>query len=138
MKPKTYNPQQLLASLLEVERILVRALKLHCPDQRIYISEDIDKAIEDFLQLRDLNESVVNYLPTQLALLYLYRETEKTIALVVESNNLRAYHDFGRHLEKLKAVNQDRKSKVRLWEMLFLILLGGLIGGVMMYLFLAK
>ncbi len=129
MKPNTYNPKELLNSLLEIEEKLLRTLTLNCPDQRIYISEDIDKAMEDFLQLRDDKEDALGFHPSHLALLYLCRETEKTIDIVVEANNLKAYRDYGKYQETLNVANPKNERTMHKWRDWFLLVLGTLFGG---------
>src|SRR5690606_25628739 len=53
-----------------------------------------DKALESFLNRQDVKGNEVGFLSTQIALLHLRREVEKTRGVVVETNNLRAWEDF--------------------------------------------
>ncbi|MFD2555193.1 hypothetical protein [Sphingobacterium tabacisoli] len=94
MNSVSYNPKEILSTLTELEGRLKCSIDKHCPDRELALSEDLDKALEEFLELKNETDDEVAYLSSQLALLHLQRELEKTIGVVVDSNNLRAFHDF--------------------------------------------
>ncbi|ERJ57418.1 hypothetical protein [Sphingobacterium paucimobilis] len=96
MNSVSYNPKEILSTLTELEGRLKCSIDKHCPDRGLILSDDLDKALEQFLELKSETGDEVAYLSSQLALLHLQREVEKTIGVVVDSNNLRACHDFSK------------------------------------------
>ncbi|MBD1422882.1 hypothetical protein [Sphingobacterium chuzhouense] len=89
-----YDPKELLNVLINIESELEMAMNKHCPDSRFSIDVDPDKALESFLNRQDVKGNEVGFLSTQIALLHLRREVEKTKGVVVDTNNLRAWEDF--------------------------------------------
>lgn len=124
MSQVSYNPRELLSVLVEVETKLKSSVNNNCPEKDISFSEDIDDALEEFLQRQSLRANDVAYLSSQMALFHLCRELEKTIGVVVDSNDLRAYHDFKTYMgsDYREPVIVEKKWRVR--EMLLGALMG--------------
>lgn len=94
MSQISYNPKELLTVLIEVETRLKSTINKNCPEKEFSLSDDLDKALEEFLQRQSLRDNDVGYLSSQMALFHLCRELEKTIGVVIDANDLRAFHDF--------------------------------------------
>ncbi|UZJ65658.1 hypothetical protein OKW96_05600 [Sphingobacterium sp. KU25419] len=94
MTSNTYNPKALLGALMELEHGLDNVINEHCPSSELTFDGDLDKALNDFLGGREVYGNEQGYLLSQLALLYLRKEFAKAKGTVVESNNLRAVHDY--------------------------------------------
>lgn len=96
MSLEFYRSKELLSTLIEVNGKIKHVIEKNCPDTDLVLSEDIDAALEDFLQLddQDVADNNVAYLSSQLALLHLNKEIERAIEVIVEVNDLRAYYDF--------------------------------------------
>lgn len=123
MNSVSYNPKEILFTLTELEGRLKRSIDKHCPDRGLALSDDLDKALEEFLELKNETDDQVAYLSSQLALLHLQRELEKTIGVVVDSNNLRAFHDFNTFQE------MGRESiSAKGWNVHMLVLIAFTIG----------
>ncbi|TYP87829.1 hypothetical protein BC792_13324 [Sphingobacterium allocomposti] len=133
MHSGSYDPKDLLSTLMEVERRLETTIEKHCPDKQLSLSEDLDKALEDFLQLKEVKDNEIGYLSSQLALLHLRKEVEKAINVVVESNNLRAYHDFGLHKGAFRVSEPTQKGWVPGKTALLTVLAGLLIAAVSLF-----
>ncbi|WP_333624368.1 hypothetical protein [Sphingobacterium siyangense] len=122
-----YEPKELLVALIELEKRLATALGKYCPNNDLLLSEDLDKALEDFLQLREVADNEIGYLSSQLALIHLEREIERTIEVVIDSNNLRAYYDYNEYLvgKDVKKLAQKRQWQTK--DVFLAALLGGLL-----------
>lgn len=111
MKPVAYNPQEVLISLIEIEKSLKTVIQENCPEKPIALNENLDTALNDLLDAQGANIDKVEYLTTQLSLLHLKRELEKTIQVVIESNELRALLDYSKYshgiLKKTQEINRD-------------------------------
>src|SRR5690606_13803392 len=55
---------------------------------------DLSESLDEFLKIDSNNVNDIAYTATQLAMLHLRREIDRTIELVIESNDLRAYYEF--------------------------------------------
>lgn len=111
MKPKAYNPQEILISLLEIEKSLRTVIKENCPEKSITLNEDLDKALNDLLGGESDDIDKVEFLTTQLSLLHLKREIEKTIKVVLETNDLRAFLDYSKHKQEiLRKINKKKNA----------------------------
>lgn len=131
MDSLSYDPKELLITLMEMKEKLKSTIAKHCPDHDMSICDDLDKALEDFFQLQHVGNNEIGYLSSQLALLHLFREVERTMEVVVNTNNLRAYYDF-----KLAIEEENRKAPtlIRHWKSSDLILaavLGGLLAAAL-------
>lgn len=122
-----YEPKELLVALIELEKRLATAVGKYCPNNELLLSEDLDKALEDFLQLREVADNEVGYLSSQLALLHLGREIERTIDVVIESNNLRAYHDYNEYMLGNGVEKSPCKGHWQTKDLLLAAFLGGLL-----------
>lgn len=111
MKPVAYNPQEVLISLIEIEKSLQTVIQENCPEKPITLNEDLDTALNDLLDAQGANIDKVEYLTTQLSLLHLKRELDKTLQVVIESNELRALLDYSKYspdiLKKTQKINND-------------------------------
>lgn len=94
MNSVSYDPQELLIALMEIDKKLKLTMAKHCPDQNISIDDDLDKVWDDFFELQGVRNNEIGYVSTQLAILHLRREVEKTMEVVVQTNSLRAIRDF--------------------------------------------
>lgn len=134
MSQESYNPKELLSVLLEVETVLEQVIKKNCPENDALCSQNLDVALEDFLRKQNVRNNDIAYLSSQLTLMHLSREIEKAIGVVVEVNDLRAYHDFNMYIGKLE---KEPKVEVKRWKMnevLLGVLVGAVIGSVVLYL----
>ncbi len=73
MKPVAYNPQEVLISLIEIEKSLKTVIQENCPEKPIALNENLDTALNDLLDAQGANIDKVEYLTTQLSLLHLKR-----------------------------------------------------------------
>lgn len=114
MRDNTYDPKRLLDVLIDVERQLNSALDDYCPPGNPTEDTDFDQKLNDFLDTHPLKDNEVALLSTQMAVLGLLREIEKTKHVVIETNNLRALEDFikskYRRTEE-ESQGRERKSK---------------------------
>jgi len=136
MSQISYNPRELLSVLVEVETKLKSTVNNNCPEKDISLSEDIDDALEEFLQRQSVQDNNVGYLTSQMALFHLCRELEKTIGVVVESNDLRAYHDFKTYMGPDYKEPEIVEKKWKGREMFFGILIGAFLASIVLFLFL--
>ncbi len=125
MNSVSYNPKEILSTLNELESRLKCSIQKHCPDRALAFSDDLDKALEEFLQLKNGTDDEVAYLSSQLALLHLHRELEKAIGVIVDSNNLRAFQDFNT-CHAMNSPTEQGESKY--WTMTPVVLIALLIG----------
>jgi len=135
MRSEFYKPKELLSALIEVDDRLKSTIEKHCPDKDFKLSGDVDVDLQDFLQLTASADNDVAYLSSQLALLHLRKEMEKTIEVIVEVNGLRAHHDFNlmriATQKEVKEKGNDRSSK----KLVLIGLLGGLVIAFALFLF---
>lgn len=124
MRDNTYDPKKLLDVLIDVEGQLGRALENYCPHTSFTADINLDQLLEDFLHRQDVKGNEVGFLSTQIALLGLLHEIEKTKGVLVETNNLRAWEDFLKSKRKghRKEVGKrrsreavDKRSGMLLW-----------------------
>lgn len=131
MTTNTYDPKALLGALLSIEYKLDETIDEHCPYSELKFDDDLDKALNDFLGRREFHVNEQGYLLSQLALLHLRKEFIKAKGTIVESNNLRAVHDYINRVPYDQQVNFDRTRK-QPWliviYMVFAALIGWLIG----------
>lgn len=128
MNLQTYDPKTLLTQLITIEKNLSVAIESHFSEPELTVSEDLDKAFSTFFQSKELEGNEVGYLSTQLALLHLKREVEKTIDVLVESNQLRAYYDFisSREVSDIEEKEGKNNRQLFVWGAIF----GGILIGV--------
>lgn len=131
MTTNTYDPKALLGALIAIEHQLDETIDGHCPSTELKFDGDLDKALNDFLGRREFHGNEQGYLLSQLALLHLRKEFTKAKGTIVESNNLRAVHDYINRVPYSQQVNSDRRRK-QPWLivacMVFAALIGWLIG----------
>lgn len=94
MSVAIYDSKELLKVLMNIESELEMAMNKYCPDSHFSVDVDPDIALENFLNRQDVMGNEVVFLSTQMALMHLRREIEKTKGVVVDTNNLRAWEDF--------------------------------------------
>lgn len=94
MNVDVYNPKELLSILVEIEGKLNTAIEKHCPQSDISSNVDFDKFLASFLERRDVKGNEVGFISTQIALQHLRQEIEKTKSIVVDTNDLRAWHHY--------------------------------------------
>ncbi|MFD2905728.1 hypothetical protein [Sphingobacterium anhuiense] len=126
MNSVSYDPQELLIMLMEIEEKLKSTIAKNCPDQAMAICDDLDRALDDFLQLEDVRNNEIGYLSSQLAYLHLLREVQKAMDIVINTNNLRAFHDFRL---TIKQEDQLASGPIRQWKFRDLIL-AAILGGI--------
>ncbi len=134
MENRFYNPKQLLLELREIEETLKTTIDRNCPNPGINIVQDLDKAMDDFLQFYGGDDQDIGLISSQLALLHIQREVERAILVVVDSNNLRAYNDFEIHHSTLAVANR-RSKRWNTKEMILGILVGGSVVALMFFVF---
>jgi len=134
MSQVSYNPKELLSMLVEVETKLKSSVNKNCPEKDISFSEDVDNALEEFLQQQSIQKDDVGYLTSQMALFHLCRELEKTIGVVVESNDLRAYHDFKTYMGPDYKEPEIIEKKWKIQEMLVGFLVGVFFVSIVLFL----
>lgn len=132
MKHISYNAKELLATLLEVEAMLVEVNSKNYPNREFLLTEDTDKILEEFLEYQSVEDSNAGYISTELALFYLRKELVKTIDIVVISNDLRAYNDYNR--EHITHIAKPNKKSNNWNNILFGFLLGFIAGSLILYL----
>ncbi|MBL1409052.1 hypothetical protein [Sphingobacterium faecale] len=125
MNSVSYNPKEILSTLMELESRLKYSINKHCPDRELALSDDLDKALEEFLELKTEADNEVAYLSSQLALLHLHRELEKTIGVVLDTNNLRAFYDF-KTFHGMRVI--EKPSREKRWKLHRLFLIAFIIG----------
>ncbi|GEM62322.1 hypothetical protein D3C87_1394260 [compost metagenome] len=133
MNSVSYDPQELLITLMEFEKKLTSSIAKNCPDRDMALCDDLDKALDDFLQLQGVRNNEVGYLSSQLALLHLRREIQKTMEIVVTTNNLRAFQDFK---VKIEEESQQAPALMRQWgssDLILAAILGGLIAAALTF-----
>lgn len=135
MSQEYYNPKELLSELLKVETVIKQVIEKNCPENDRMNSQDLDLALEDFLRKQSIRNDNIAFLSSQLALLHLSAEIKKTIGLVVEVNDLRAFHDFNMYLGKIEEEPKVEKIRWKVNEILIGIgvLFGVAMGSVMIY-----
>lgn len=127
MTSKTYDAKSLLVALLELEHKLDKTINEHCPSSELTFDGDLDKALNDFLGRREVDGNEQGYLLSQLALLHLRKEFAKAKDTVVESNNLRAVHDY-MDLNAGNIKHQSIEKDKHRWMIVLSILLSAFIG----------
>lgn len=131
MNQVSYNPKELLTVLIEVETQLKSTINKNYPEREISLSEDLDQALEEFLKQQSLRDNDVGYLSSQMALFHLCREFEKTIGVIIDSNDLRAFHDFrvfmGSDYKEPAIIEKEWKTREMLSGMLIGVALVSLV-----------
>jgi len=122
MSQVSYNSKELLSTLVEIEDRLETVLNKNYPKKEFYLTEDTDEALEKILQYQTIEDDNAGYISTELAFFYLRKELEKTIDIVVISNDLRAYYDYSKQTSLKEPEKEVEKKGVRD------ILIGTLIG----------
>ncbi|MBD1426575.1 hypothetical protein [Sphingobacterium arenae] len=97
MATSVYDPKELLDTLLKIEYELQEAMEKYCHDSRFSIDVDVEKTLEAFLSRQGVKGNEVGFLSTQIALLHLRREVEKSRDVVVDTNDLRAWEEYTRY-----------------------------------------
>lgn len=133
MSQESYNPKELLSVLLDVEAMLKQVIQRNCPENNLLISQDLDLVLDDFFKRQNVREDDIAYLSSQLALLHLSREIEKAKGVVIEVNDLRAFHDFNMHIGKLVSEPKIEEKKWRLNKILLGVFVGAVIGTAILY-----
>ncbi len=132
MTSKTYDAKSLLVALLELEHRLDKTINEHCPSSELTFDGDLDKALNDFLGRREVDGNEQGYLLSQLALLHLRKEFAKAKDTVVESNNLRAVHDYmnlNADNIKYQSIEKDKHRWLIVLSILLSAFIGWLVGG---------
>lgn len=132
MTSNTYDAKSLLVALLELEHRLDTTINEHCPSSELAFDGDLDKALNDFLGRREVDGNEQGYLLSQLALLHLRKEFAKAKDTVVESNNLRAVHDYmdlNTECIKHQSIEKDQHRWMIVLSMLISAFIGWLVGG---------
>lgn len=127
MMSNTYDAKALLEALMEIEHRLDETIIEHCPSSELIFDGDLDKALNDFLGQREVHGNEQGYLLSQLALLQLRKEFAKAMAMVVESNNLRAVHDYKKMSPNVLQAKSNQNGKQR-WILVICVVLSALIG----------
>ncbi|WP_400261967.1 hypothetical protein ACFX5U_20675 [Sphingobacterium sp. SG20118] len=127
MTANTYDAKALLGALMEIEYRLDETINEHCPSSELTFDGDLDKALNDFLGRREVHGNEQGYLLSQLALLHLRKEFAKAKGTVVESNNLRAVHDYQKSNPDMLQAKSNQNGKQR-WIIGFSMVLSALIG----------
>lgn len=133
MSQNSYKPKELLTALIEVDKILKSTINKNCPENKLLFTDDLDKSLEEFLQKKHTKEDDIGYLSSQMALFHLQRELENTIAVVIDSNNLRAFHDFKAYKEDnhLKSSAKEKRWNAR--EAIIGLLVGSALASLLFY-----
>lgn len=131
MTSNTYNAKALLGALMEIEHRLDDTINEHCPSSELTFDGDLDKALNDFLGRREVHGNEQGFLLSQLALLHLRQEFAKAKGTIVESNNLRAVHDYKKLISAASHAKSNQNGK-QYWiigiGMVLSVLIGWLIG----------
>lgn len=131
---QSYNPQELVRVLLEMEDMLAHTLQHYCPTHPIIIGEDVEQVCEDFLKINHLKDDQIGYVSSNLALLHLKNEIVKAKNVVVDSNNMRAYVDFQQSKNVTEAKDTSTKTRVG-HQLLYLMVFCALTVILVIYLF---
>jgi hypothetical protein len=126
MNSGSYEPKELLATLMEIEEKLRILIDTYCPDKTLSLSGDLDTALNNFLQLQHVPNNEIGFLSSQLALFHLKKEVERARNVVIDSNNLRAFHDYSTYL-----INNVEQKKIERRRSFVYLILGAFLGGIL-------
>lgn len=127
MSQLKYNPKELLSILVDIDKQLKSVVDENCPARYLNVSGNIENGLEDFLIESNLLEDDIGYISSHIALLQLSREFEKTVQIVIETNDLQAHYDFNSLKEGSLNTKESKTSKVNYRD----LLLGTLIGVIL-------
>lgn len=124
MSQLKYNPKELLSILVDLDKTLKSVVDENCPDRYLNVSGTSDNDLEHFLIESNLLDDDIGYLASHMALLQLRRELDKTIEIVVETNDLQAHYDFNTKKGYSLKTKGPNKSNINFRYLFLGILIG--------------
>lgn len=127
MNKEFCDPRELLSALIEVDTKLNITINEYSKNSDVMQSKDIDQILEEFIEDQNNKYTDNKSLLSELALLCLRREVQKTIDVVVDSNSLRAHYDFEKQFNNSIKTDAAEIRKWRLREIFFGAMIGVII-----------
>ncbi len=100
MDSANFEPKKLVDLLESLERTVNTAIAEHCPAKGLHLSGNVKNSLDDFFNIKPEKVNDVAFISTQLAMLHLQQEINKTRDVIVDSNDLRAYYDYTKRVKK--------------------------------------
>lgn len=100
MDSANFEPKKLVDLLESLEEIVGTAIAEHCPAKGLHVSGNVKNSLDDFFSIMPEKVNDVAFISTQLAMLHLQEEINKTRDVLIDANDLRAYYDYSKQVKK--------------------------------------